>query len=1389
MQRLLAIFGLLTLIAAVVWVADPSPAQQQSAKSVVENMIENMLATEGRSVGIEGLSISLNGNVSVSKVEVRDGETPWLVLQGLALDWQPLSLFKSKLEINSLTVDSIDLARLPQTQEGGVAAPQEMSSLTNADIGKLTIGTFHVGQPVLGEEITLKADGAAQIVQTPAEIRLQFDAARTDGKEGTLKANIVLDPQTRALNAQLDLQEAKGGLVSHLLRLNGDPAVGLTIDAKGTLDDWAGSYALALDSRPVIAGDAKVASDAGTKQLTINGSGQVAELAPAALANVLRGESQLMASVAFPAQGTLADIQRIWIDNDAYQLRATGRADWSGDTSDLKVELRSKSDAEVVSVPLEGASGAVDLQGLSADFEIKGDLAAPHWTLGAQAASLVSDVARIDKFAASLTGSGISPALNPVTVAGTVNGDLGQGRKASLPPLAIGPLAANLAATWQNSGEVALAPISLKAGQVELDANGSANVQTGTIDLAVSGNAHSPGTGVASIDRLLTGDVALSGRFASGDAGRYRLTQLRLKSSGLDATLDGQAGAADADLGIALTLPDLSLIDARMAGAMNGDATLSGPWTAPETWIRAKGDRIMLMGKELTGAALDAKVKLSPEQPMGAIQFSGTMAGKPVSLAADIATAADGTRSLRNIALRANETRLTGAISLPPGNGAPAGALDLVSPDLGDIGPFLLMDLKGSLNGSIAFDGDRPEGRMTVKFDGRNIGAEGFTAETAAGAFTVDAPFTAPRPAGSASLGEARIRALSFAKIEATATATGAATYEVAAKAQGPDISGDAAAEVRLAGQDMEIAVSRFAGLLQGVPVKATAPFTITSRGGAISIGKAALAAGKGSITLNGRVSPDLDVDAALSQLSLAAFEKLAGVPGLQGTVSGTMHVGGQAASPSGRFALNGSNVSFAALRAQGIAPVSFTGTGSLANRKLSIKADARANAATSATISGDIGLAAPYALNLRVAGKTDGAGLAQRLADSGMRFSAASTFDLTVTGAADSPAIDGTITIANATIGDAAGRFIIRNGRGQFAIAKNLLRIVSLTGTTGKNGSAAFAGTITLSGDYPANITGRINNGIYTDGAFVTTRYDGNLTLTGPLLGTPTFGGEIVLEKTKITLSSVPPRAIAAPDVKHRNAPPAVRRQAEELRERQGAAGSNVLLNLRLRAGTPISISGRGLNVTMGGGLTLTGSLQNIGVAGAFRLERGSLKLLARRLDFESGRLDFDDGFDPRINLVAVSRQSDATITLTIAGRASAPDIVVTSSPQMPQEEAMARLIFDRSMLQLSPLQIAQIASYVATLSGGRDTGVLTGLQNALGADWLDVIQTETGETAVSVGKRINDKLSVGVEQTTRSNTSRVTIDLNIGKNLKARGAYGTDGASRAGIYYEKDY
>ena len=1062
--------------------------------------------------------------------------------------------------------------------------------------------------------------------------------------------------------------------------------------------------------------------------------------------------------------------------------------DWAGNGTGLTLELRAKNEQEVFSLQEIGGLGTPEIAGLMADIGVSGTLSAPHWTITANAASLTSDIAVVVNPGISLSGVGIGAGASPASFEGMIKGEVGQGRTKSLPSALTGALTGQLAGERSAEGDIKLSQAEVSLGKSNISATGRASASTGNIDLAISGTAQSPETGNPVLDGLLSGNVTLAGNISGGGGGTFTLKALILSGDAISADLNGTVSSSAADLAVEMELPKLQMVDSRLKGSARGKATVKGPWAGPEITVDATGKDMTLLGRSLSEPNLKGVVVISENRPSGNIDFTGALDGRPVRITGDIETGPDGVRILRNFSAQSNTSKLEGELRLPPG-GLATGAFKLSSPDLRDIGPLLLMELAGSLEANVVLDDADTSGRITVDFDGRNLRAADLVAKAASGDVTIASPFDAPRPAGKVRLDGAQIGDLAFSRIEADANAKGPDNYDVSLKATGKDVSADAQMAVTVAGKDMQFAVARLNGVLRDIPVRAAQPFTFSRQGNAWSVNNAELIVGKGRASLDGRVLPDMDVAAKLNSISLAALEKITGVQGLAGVVSGSGRLTGTTASPTGRFDLSGEAVTFETLRAQGLQPLTFEANGSVQKQSVKFNASGTSGPGTRVTADGEIGLGTPSGLNITLRGKTDGIFLTERLAASGMRFRGSSDFDMRVTGSTDLPVINGNVSVAGATVGDAAGRFIIRDASGQLAISDGVLRITSLQGVTGKNGRAIFSGTVSLVNDLEANLKAEIENGIYTDGTFVTSRYDGNLTLTGPLLGSPTLGGEIALEKTKITLSSVPPSALPAPDVKHRNAPAPVKKQAQALRELQGGGGGDVLLNLTLRARDPISVSGRGLNVTLGGRLLLTGTLQNISAVGAFRLQRGSLKLLARRLDFENGRLDFDDGLDPRINFVAVSRRTDATITLTISGRASAPDIKVTSSPQLPEEEAMARLIFDRSMLQLSPLQIAQIASYVATLSGGRDSGLLSGLQNALGTDWLEVIQTETGETALSVGKRLNDRLSVGVEQTTKTNTSRVVIDLGITSNFKARASVGTDGASRTGVYYEKDY
>ena len=118
--------------------------------------------------------------------------------------------------------------------------------------------------------------------------------------------------------------------------------------------------------------------------------------------------------------------------------------------------------------------------------------------------------------------------------------------------------------------------------------------------------------------------------------------------------------------------------------------------------------------------------------------------------------------------------------------------------------------------------------------------------------------------------------------------------------------------------------------------------------------------------------------------------------------------------------------------------------------------------------------------------------------------------------------------------------------------------------------------------------------------------------------------------------------------------------------------------------------------------------------------------------------------------------------------------------SPQLPQDEVLARLIFNRGINELSPFQIAQLAAAAAELAGGGNKSLLGNLRAATGLDDLDVVTDSAGNAAVRAGRYISDNVYLGVEAGAKGST-KGTVNLDITENLKARGAVGTNDSSSA--------
>ena len=100
----------------------------------------------------------------------------------------------------------------------------------------------------------------------------------------------------------------------------------------------------------------------------------------------------------------------------------------------------------------------------------------------------------------------------------------------------------------------------------------------------------------------------------------------------------------------------------------------------------------------------------------------------------------------------------------------------------------------------------------------------------------------------------------------------------------------------------------------------------------------------------------------------------------------------------------------------------------------------------------------------------------------------------------------------------------------------------------------------------------------------------------------------------------------------------------------------------MTVKAPQRIFVRGRGLDTEFGGKLRLTGPVSSIVASGAFQMVRGRLDILTQRIAFDRGIITFAGDLDPILDFSGSTRSGDVTITVTVSGRASDPQVTFTS-------------------------------------------------------------------------------------------------------------------------------
>ncbi len=818
------------------------------------------------------------------------------------------------------------------------------------------------------------------------------------------------------------------------------------------------------------------------------------------------------------------------------------------------------------------------------------------------------------------------------------------------------------------------------------------------------------------------------------------------------------------------TLAALALTEA--AGAIDARISLSPIDGMQNAALEADVDGLVVEQATVGQAAVDATIA----DLFGVPKIDGTLDGADISAGGvDIDTllasaSRDGTRTdfEAQAALgTGTDIALEGALEdIDTGL-----RLELATADFtqGDTAARLLQPV------TVTVEGERITlGELAFDIDGGQVRAEGVIAET----FDLEVTI-AQLPLAIANT--------VVPDLEVSGTIDGTAT--VGGSRVQPDVA------FHLSGSGLSAAPLRDLGL-PSIDLAATG----RSAGGRLALDADVTAAGGIAIAADGSIplgEGELDLDVSLVDFPLATVDPLAGDRGLSGSLTADAALSGPIDAPRVQFEAQGSNFTATQLGEFGIDPLAVAAAGTYADNAIALD---------SATVSNGQGIdisasgRVPFSgsgLDLNVQGNAP-LSLANRpLAERGTRVEGDLEFSVGLTGSLGAPQYSGMISTSNTAIVDPETNVQLEGISILAGIQGQQVTINSFTSRLSTGGTITLGGTISLdaAAAFPADIAITLDRTRYADGDFLIATASGSLAITGSLTRDPLISGTINVEQAEIGIPDNLGAAAALTDVQHIAPPPAVAATLE--RAGTSAAGdpptptarpSVARLDIQVNAPNRIFIRGRGLDAEVGGTISLQGPVSSLEPVGGFELIRGRLSILGRRIVFDSGTVTLIGDLDPFVNLQASSQSGDTTVIITISGRASDIDIDFSSQPVLPEDEVIARLIFDRGIAELSPFQIAQLAAAVAELSGGQNTSLLGQLRQGTGLDDLDVVTDEEGNAAVRAGRYIRDNVYLGV-QAGSGDSSEVTIDLDITDNLKARGAAGAGGDTSLGLFYERDY
>lgn len=1399
-----------------------------------------------RTVGLRGL---VPFHVRMERMVIADNTGDWLRIEDVNFRWSPLALLRGRFHINRLHVTAVHFDRVPFSQKEKQSRPFEWSRwiarMASLVVEEFSLQNLSVGESLLDERTSFTIRGRMGSVRDTKDLKGFWHVERRDGPQASARVNWALEGEDPLLTLDAVVKEEEGRLYRSLLGLENTGAVSFELRGQGPVKAWKGQLHVKGEHIGSLESGIEFSVQ---KDLRLKGDGHITlnpSILPAQVAPLLRDTGNHFTWDVRYSRSRDLIIHGFDYENDRFVLRLEGDLDLRKETIDVEFTSKIADISFLNEIIYSRVKGRAVMEG-----RLSGSLREPQSILSLSlfepaigefyASSLTSDLEfevngewpssfqglsiRSKGDAIGLVYSDKSMILPETQVQWSAAAEMKKNAPITVSELAlsIGSLLLRFSGALDPTDRSLKGDTLLDIGDLkpfstlfntELSGSGRMQAQlevdgrSRSFSAEIEGQAKEP----APLSPLL---AVLWGRQVDYKAHVELLDSRYLKVSGLQARSSSAELSGDISVNLStkkttgqgfLSIPRLSVLNESLGGAVFGslalDMQIGGTWEEPTLNIQATGHGVGTEGILLEQVAMSLQAEDLRKEPRGHLGLEFQQSEHLVKAESEFLL--DSPRLLlSDISIAAGGTETTGSLTIDIEALIAEGFFQGKSDDLSRFSTLLGETIEGSASFKAVLSNREKKQDLALDVQGRGLGSRfGEAKELALGVRLEDLfgtpKGTAEMEMGSFHWGELDLQTLTFSaegemrKARFSGNAVGLYRKSFQFQTRG---------EIDLPESNMRI--NQFQGQFADYDFELISSAVIGHKAHEFMLKDAAFLLDKGRFVASGRLGiEEIAFDARLEDLPVEALNLIMPIE-FVGSSNGHLQISGRLDRPEAFMEFSVDDMRFKGAAFEGLPPARLSTHVTVKEDRLQadlsleglFEKPFRADIKVPAKISFwplNFSLNAEEEIHGRISADLDLSLIPAFFYLEDQRLGGRLLADIVLAGGTDTPEIKGKVGLSEGAYENLRSGTILRDIQIVAECEQDRIVLTDARGTDGGSGTVTAQGWLQLfsSEGFPFQWDFVLNSATLIRRDDLTLLTSGDLRLSGTPQET-LLSGALTLGPAEIRIPDRFPPEV--PDLEVVEINRTDHSEPETSAEEKPANGWD--LDLMLETPGRVFVRGRGLDSEWKGELHLMGNTGKPSLTGVLSVIRGRYDFLGKPFSVTSGTLSFGGLSPPSpiLDFSAEYKRSDVTAHIRLSGHLTSLDVAMDSEPLLPVDEILSRLLFNRGVVNISPIQALQLGQAVNAMTGSRSTfDVADRTRRILHVDQLDIRQSEEENVgaSVSIGKYLTDNVYVEIEKGVGTEEGRILSEVELTPNLTFESETGTDAHVGVGLNWKWDY